>query len=397
MPDRPETTNQFIQAAALTDPGHRKNNEDAPVLVYGTDAGRKESDILFGVVDGMGGYEAGEVASEIAADHLAERYGEDGGDIASWIVSAHEAIVANSQEHPERRGMGAVVSVGLISGNTLTIGHVGDTRIYRLRNSELQQLTEDHSAVGELVRTGSLDKELARTHRMSNVVLQAIGHDDKPPTPSVYEETIMPGDLFLACSDGLTDVITEQEIVDILAQNLSLEDTTHELVAAALTDHPATSIDGGQVIIKGGKDNISVVLVRIGEIGEGSGSPGEKSGETNRSTSLLSASYPGWLLFSALGAALVFFLFAITALVNEDGTQNTTSLQSEYEALVAQSAENQQTISNLRRGWHTAHAAVAERDSALGALMDSVYTGITRPAPALTPAPADTDSARTEP
>ena len=140
-----------FKTAEKTDPGRRENNEDAPLLVPGDKAERGTGQVLFGVIDGMGGYEAGEVASAIARDHLAQRYADGGEDLAAWISSAHEAIVADASENPERQGMGCVCTAGIIDGRRLIIGHVGDTRIYRLREGELEQITDDQSAVGEPV------------------------------------------------------------------------------------------------------------------------------------------------------------------------------------------------------------------------------------------------------
>jgi PPM family protein phosphatase len=263
MSTDPDGTATGFVTATLSDPGKRHNNEDVAVLVRGPESSRGPDELLFGVVDGMGGYQAGEVASALARDTLQERFGEGGSDVGKWIEDAHTAIVSDAGQHPEREGMGAVLTVGLISGNTLTIGHVGDTRLYRLRDSHLSQLTRDQSAVGELMRAGQLTTDQARTHHMSNVVYQAVGHADRPPEAVVESTTIEHGDKFLVCSDGLTDVITERQGADVMRASATLGDAAEDLIAAALTDQDATDLDGRPIVITGGKDNITVTLVEI--------------------------------------------------------------------------------------------------------------------------------------
>ena len=253
----------LIEACERTHPGRRDNNEDTPLLVTGPDAGRGTNELLFGVVDGMGGYEAGEVASVLARDAITRCFADGGDHVVAWMHAAHNAIVEDAERNPQRQGMGAVASFGLVTADRFLIAHVGDTRIYRVRNGEFVQLTEDQSAVGEMVRAGHLDKDTARTHRMNNVVLEGLGHPDKPPHVAFYVQDIRPGDTFLACSDGLTDVLTDAQVSGIIGSGTSLDEIADELVDSALVNQEAVTADGRRVIIKGGKDNITVVVVRI--------------------------------------------------------------------------------------------------------------------------------------
>ena len=253
-----------LMAAARSDPGKRENNEDVSVLVGGADANREAGDLLFGVVDGMGGYQAGEVAAALARDTLYTCFAGGGTDVGRWIAAAHRVVLEDADAHPERQSMGAVLTAGVLSGDSLTIGHVGDTRMYRYRRGVLEQLTQDQSATGELIRSGHLTKEHARTHHMSNVVYQAVGHAERPPEPSVETIAVERGDLFLVNSDGLTDVITDDQIAAVLGTSATLDDAAENLIAAALEDQEAEDVNARPVTIPGGRDNITVVLVSVG-------------------------------------------------------------------------------------------------------------------------------------
>ena len=404
MPEASRVSKKAVDAVMTTDPGRRKNNEDAPVLAFGEDIGRP-GETLFGVVDGMGGYEAGEVASEIARETIQRLFAEGGDDIDDWVIEAHKAIVEDSRQNPERQGMGAVVSVAILSGDKLKIAHVGDTRIYRLRGDDFSQVTEDHSAVGELVRAGQLDKAVARTHRMSNVVLRAIGHDEKLPAPAVYNEEVEPGDLYLACSDGLTDVLTDDQVRRILLEDPDLENTAQTLIASALTDQTAVDTEGEPTTIKGGKDNISVVIVRIPRDASAKAPApttakvaGNPEPSANPLPKVLKSPVPAWMLYGALLAALALAL--ALALKSDGSPASAPDLSSENAGLMRQSTDLQQRVTTLERAWREARAFVARRDSSLAADMDSVKQRVmpaaaarTAPAtPAPTPAPAESST-----
>jgi len=233
-------------ASALTDTGRRRpHNEDT--FVY--------KPPLFAVADGVGGAQAGEIASRLAAAALEERLpGEFGEEtLAELLQTANDRIYRHSLDDPSAAGMGTVVTALLVdedAGN-IAIGHVGDSRAYRLRDGVFEQLTPDHSLVGELVRSGRLSTEEAENHPHRSVITRAVGTE-----PSVDVETLTvaaaPGDLYLICSDGLTDIVRDEQIAELIsAADHDLDAAAEALVAAANR--------------AGGIDNITVVLFEIVE------------------------------------------------------------------------------------------------------------------------------------
>jgi serine/threonine protein phosphatase PrpC len=232
------------RASALTDTGRRRpQNEDTFVC----------DPPLFAVADGVGGAQAGEIASRLAATALEERLPDALGEetLAALLREANDRIYRHALEDPTAAGMGTVVTALLVdeAAGTVAIGHVGDSRAYRLRGEQLQQLTADHSLVGELVRAGQLSTEEAEQHPHRSVITRAVGTE-----PSVDVETLTvetePGDLYLVCSDGLTDIVRDAEIAElILAAGKDPDASAEALVAAANRN--------------GGIDNITVVLFEI--------------------------------------------------------------------------------------------------------------------------------------
>jgi PPM family protein phosphatase len=231
----------------VTDPGRRRRrNEDAYVAVPP----------LFAIADGMGGAQAGEVASGLAAAVLEEATGdgpssEKGEErVASLIREANRRVFQRSSEDAATSGMGTTMTVALLDNadDTIAFGHVGDSRAYRVRGGELEQLTDDHSLVGELVRSGRLSPEEAESHPQRSVITRALGTE-----PGVDVDTFTveaePGDIYLLCSDGLTDMISPGDILAAVEASDDLEDAARALVGAA---------NAG-----GGEDNITVVLFEI--------------------------------------------------------------------------------------------------------------------------------------
>jgi protein phosphatase len=201
----------------------------------------------------MGGAQAGEVASRLAAAVLRESDGAGAGEerVAELIREANRRVFARANEDAATEGMGTTMTVALVDegGGTITIGHVGDSRAYRLRSGELEQLTEDHSLVQELVRSGKLSPEEADVHPQRAVITRAVGTepDVDVDTFTVEAET---GDLYLLCSDGLTDMVGEDVVhAAVVAHRGDLEAAARGLVAAA-----------NRV---GGEDNITVVLFEL--------------------------------------------------------------------------------------------------------------------------------------
>lgn len=237
----------IVEKAGRTDVGRqRSTNEDSYL----------DSAPLFGVADGMGGARAGEVASRIAVETLADGDRIGGGHSGAEAMLADTARDANrriyelAQEDDSRTGMGTTFTAVLVQDGDVVAGHVGDSRLYRFRDHELERLTRDHSLVEELVRRGELDPEEAETHPQRSIITRALG-----PEPDVEVETFTSpgraGDVYLVCSDGLTSMVPESRVASILEEDGSLDDAARALVEAA---------NGA-----GGKDNITVVLFRLGE------------------------------------------------------------------------------------------------------------------------------------
>jgi protein phosphatase len=234
------------RATALSDPGRkRRRNEDAWVC----------QPPLFAVADGMGGARGGGIASRLAAAALRESDSGANGEerVIGLIQEANRRVYERSSEDSDASGMGTTVTVALVEDGSVTIGHVGDSRAYLIRGDSLEQLTDDHSLVAELVRSGRLSPEEAETHPQRSVITRALGTD-----PDVDVDTLSvaaePGDLFLICSDGLTSMVGDDTILDIVERNRSnLEAAAKELVNRANRS--------------GGEDNITVVFFEIAEEG----------------------------------------------------------------------------------------------------------------------------------
>jgi PPM family protein phosphatase len=231
------------RSTALSHAGRRRrHNEDAYVV----------EPPLFAVADGMGGAKAGEVASSLAAAALQETDGEGSSGearVAALIQEANRRVFRRATEDRDVSGMGTTMTVALVEGERVVIGHVGDSRAYLFRDGRLEQLTEDHSLVAELVRSGKLTPEEAEIHPQRAVITRAVGTE-----PDVDVDTFSiegaAGDLFLICSDGLTDMLDEETIREAVEQNRpDLQQTAKALVNAA-----------NRV---GGEDNITVVFFEL--------------------------------------------------------------------------------------------------------------------------------------
>ena len=215
------------RASALTDTGRRRpQNEDTFVC----------DPPLFAVADGVGGAQAGEIASRLAASTLEERLpaalGE--GTLAELLREANGRIYRHALADPAAAGMGTVVTALLVdeAAGAVAIGHVGDSRAYRLRDGVLEQLTPDHSLVGELFRAGRLSTEEAEQHPHRSVITRAVGTE---PTVEVETLTVAaaPGDLYLICSDGLTDIVRDGQIAELIVAADSDPDAAAEALVAA--------------------------------------------------------------------------------------------------------------------------------------------------------------------
>lgn len=242
-----------LQMVGLTDPGRvRTQNEDSIAVV--PEAG------LVVVADGMGGHQAGEVASKLAVDvitrHIVGTLAEAGSGSGAFegkmvtdaIQLANRAIYELARNQPDYAGMGSTVVVTVFHGNRLWVGHVGDSRLYRFRDGILEQVTLDHSVVQELVSRGLVTAEEARQSVNKNLVTRALGVDTMV-TPDIGEQMLNDEDIYLLCSDGLNDVLADGDIEMMLTEyGRNLEAAARQMVDVANE--------------RGGPDNISVVLVR---------------------------------------------------------------------------------------------------------------------------------------
>lgn len=250
-----------LEAYAWTDPGPvRENNEDT--FLVDQDAG------LFIVADGMGGHAAGEVASRLATDTIRDllqegedpdetrldRNVQDPGDVLRERLryamnQASARIRREAQAKPAYAGMGTTVCVLLVEGDQAHVAHVGDSRIYLFRDGQLSRLTRDHTVVQQEIDAGRLTPELARQVAHRNYLTQSVGYHG-PVEPDTATRALQPGDLFVLCSDGVTDPLEDRRIAEICASTYPT-DLAETLVREALQ--------------AGGEDNITVVTVRVME------------------------------------------------------------------------------------------------------------------------------------
>jgi PPM family protein phosphatase len=251
---------QALQIVSMTDPGRvRGHNEDCVEA-------RPTAGIIV-LADGMGGYNAGEVASGMATslicNGLADKWNmkevsklhrdksseKSQNLIRDQVASTNAAIFDASQRDPQCAGMGTTLVACLFHDNFLTVGHIGDSRLYRMRNDTLEQVTRDHSLLQEQIDSGLITREDARSSHNKNLVTRALGIDPEVET-EIHSYEVQVGDLYLMCSDGLNDMIEDEEIqMTLIALRSNLELTAQQLVQAAND--------------AGGRDNISVVLVRV--------------------------------------------------------------------------------------------------------------------------------------
>jgi PPM family protein phosphatase len=251
----------IAQTAARTHTGLvREHNEDAVACV--ADAG------LFVLADGMGGYNAGEVASGMASmilktglggDLLRKQAGGKADDaqglhtiIARHVDVANRAIFDAAQRQPQYEGMGTTLVVAVVGTHTMTVAHLGDSRAYRLRDGVLTQITKDHSLLQEQLDAGMITPEQAHFSRNKSLVTRAMGVDPLIQL-ELHDHDLQPGDVYLLCSDGLTDMVEDAQIAQSLTTlYASVEACADELVNMANQ--------------AGGRDNVSVVLIKIGEL-----------------------------------------------------------------------------------------------------------------------------------
>lgn len=215
---------------------------------------------LFAVADGMGGAQAGEVASQMAVDVLQEGLGSGSGTVAErltdQVAAANARIFERARTDQGSAGMGTTLTAAYVDTERLVIVHVGDSRLYRYRGTTLERLTDDHSLVEELVRQGRLTPEEAAEHPQRSIITRALGPESEVAIDSEVL-AVEDGDLFLLCSDGLTTMVSDDRIADLLATDEPLAERADALVDAANA--------------AGGRDNITVLLFRVAVTPTGDG------------------------------------------------------------------------------------------------------------------------------
>jgi len=248
-----------LEAAGMTDVGLvRNHNEDN--FFFNTDLG------LFVVADGLGGHAAGEIASKIVVDQVA-KFIEHTADtettmqpgsssrfaslsesrLKTAIQMSNKAIAENIILHPERETMGSTIVACLIEGKRVTMAHVGDSRGYKLSREGIQQITRDHSWVAEQVANGLMTKEEAKRHPFRNIITQALGNNSELNI-EVHEFEITNSETILLCSDGLSGMISDEQILAIFNESSDLQNAARRLISKAIQN--------------GGEDNITLVLAR---------------------------------------------------------------------------------------------------------------------------------------
>ncbi|CAG7844526.1 PP2C-family Ser/Thr phosphatase [Pseudoclavibacter triregionum] len=237
------------RAGAVSHVGRvRSNNQDSGFV----------GDHLFAVADGMGGHAGGDVASAIAAKHFAEHdvlyetpeAAAEG--LAAMLVEANSLIVEAVEEHPELRGMGTTASCLAFVDGRLVIGHIGDSRIYRLHGGEMTQITADHTFVQKLVDAGRITPEEALVHPRRSVLMKVLGDVETKPECDTEICEAVDGDRWLLCSDGLSSYVEEDDILQVLSRmELSSREVCDDLVQLALDN--------------GAPDNVTVVVLEVGE------------------------------------------------------------------------------------------------------------------------------------
>ena len=249
----------MYQFCARTDPGRaRDNNEDSVAF--------EENAKVAVLADGMGGYNAGEIASGMATAFIKS-------ELSRWLVeaganaqakevrrameicvdNANMAIFNSANSNAAYAGMGTTLVVGVFREDRLLLGHIGDSRCYRLRGGMLSQITKDHSLLQEQIDAGLISLEQAATSSIKNLVTRALGVEDAVAL-DVNEHVVEPGDLYLLCSDGLSDMVSDELIARIAGEDTGLDQKADLLISAANEN--------------GGRDNISVLMVSVSEAAE---------------------------------------------------------------------------------------------------------------------------------
>ena len=270
----------------------RKHNEDSLIV----------SPPLFAVADGMGGHAAGEVASEIAVDTLV-KYAPSNVDaegLADAVEKANLEVIKASVDGRGREGMGTTLTAALLEGERLLVAQVGDSRAYLLHNGKLQQITRDHSLMTDMIEAGQISPEEARIHPNRSVITRALG-SDPAMLADLYEINVESGDRLLLCSDGLSSLIEDCEIEDIL---LRIEDV--QRCASTLVN---------EAISAGGYDNVTVIVVDA----EGFRAVKEKRSKRRIKAWAIALVFAFLLIIAGAGFAFSYYMDNSAFLIEEEG------------------------------------------------------------------------------
>ena len=243
-----------MRPADQTDVGLKRNsNQD---FVYASDqkVGRLPSLLI--VADGMGGHAAGDLASRVCVETAVSSIEGSGQTetipiLAEAVQKANRAVLKKAAEKPEYAGMGTTIVAAVIDGNTLYVANVGDSRLYLIDDDRIDQITLDHSLVAEMVRSGRISPEQMRNHPEKNIITRAVGGEENVEV-DFFDVGLHKGDVVLLCSDGLTNMVEDEQIFRIVRREKTLRDAGQKLISAANS--------------AGGRDNISVVLARLTDL-----------------------------------------------------------------------------------------------------------------------------------
>lgn len=239
----------LMKTASLSDKGRRRQlNQD---VVYSSELPVGNLPNLFMIADGMGGHKAGDYASRYAVDTICREVMHSNETIPERVLQnainvANSGIFELSNENRDLEGMGTTVVVATIYGNCLKVGNVGDSRLYIVNGKSIRQITTDHSLVEEMIRMGGLDRESARTHPNKNIITRAVGVT-YAVLADFYEVQLQEGDMVLLCSDGLSNMLEDEEIRMIVNAQRDIMEKAEALVRVAN--------------LNGGRDNISLILI----------------------------------------------------------------------------------------------------------------------------------------
>lgn len=237
-----------------TDVGRRRNTNQDYAGLFENEMGLP----LAILADGMGGHQAGDVASQMAVNHLGKQWQDS--EIQTpekaiqWLIqeiqSVNETIYEKGQSKPEYQGMGTTIVTAALLEESVVLANIGDSRAYLVREDRLMQLTEDHSLVNELVKSGEITKEMAANHPRKNVLTRSLGMP-KTVEVDVTSHAWLPNDYILLCSDGLTNMVLEADMLEIIHSERSLKEKVTTLITAANE--------------AGGLDNITVLIIHFDE------------------------------------------------------------------------------------------------------------------------------------